>query len=125
MKFVSKISVISFIFLSFAGCKRNAAQTAAASFCDCTKEMVEISKKMDALEDDPAARAILSGDWQRKAQETRLCISELEQKYAKENRDTLFKIEVEKNMQKQCPEIIKILKRPGSTQQAAPSNFNM
>ncbi len=120
MKLVSKISIISFTILFFAGCKRNEAQMAAAAICDCTKEMVEINQKMDELKDDPAA-AVLAGDWQKKGQEAGLCMRELEQKYVKQSRDTLFKKEVEKNMEKQCPQTLKILKRPGSTQQTIPS----
>jgi seryl-tRNA synthetase len=113
MKLISQLSLVAIAALALTSCKKNAAADAATEMCSCSKPMVEILKKMDELKDKPEEMAKLAGDAQKVGAETNTCVKAIDEKYKAKQDDKKFEEEVKAEMEKKCPDVMKVLNGAG------------
>ena len=115
MKLIKQLSLVTIVAVALAvtGCKKNAAEDAAATMCDCAKPMVALTKKMEELKDKPEEMVKLAGEAQTISTEMGTCIKAIETKYADKVKDAAFEKEVKAAMDKKCPEVTKLMNSAG------------
>ncbi len=113
MKFLKSMALAGVVALTFVACKKDEAGEAAQKLCDCSKPMVMLNSKMEAIKDKPEELAKLAGEMSKAGAAFEACAKELDTKYADKKSDKVFEEAVKKAMEAKCPDVVKAMNQAG------------
>ena len=123
MKFLKSMALAGVVALTFVACKKDEAGEAAQKLCDCSKPMVLLNSKMEAIKDKPEELAKLAGEMSKAGATFEACARELDTKYADKKSDKVFEEAVKKAMEAKCPDVVKAMNQsaPSPSEMPAPA----